>query len=206
MKKIALVVLSVLIIVWFVYFMRDWKTTIENTSTGNTSDKWVVLLNGTKSESWALLYNKTNCDIKDEPLHVNGTSMEPMIKNMSEVSLKMNYYNCGKNVVKWWDIVVFENPHTKELVIKKLAIVPGDKIVMNRKEWTIKINGTTFVNSEKKEYKFTENEMKWFDIYTSNWIVSEWIYFIFWDNILNSTDSRRYGPIPLEWILGKVEL
>ncbi len=158
------------------------------------------------SNSQENLYNENNCQIVKEPFKVNWVSMEPLIKNGSKVELSLNYYNCSNNIPKSWDIIIFENPFTFEKVIKKLSISPWDKLEVDEETWIIKINGDKFVNSAGDVYVFSELALKYFDIYTrEDWIVKDWIYFIFWDNVKNSIDSRDYWPVSLEWILWKVE-
>ncbi len=73
--------------------------------------------------------------------------MQPLVAHGKKVTVALNYYNHGQNTMKSGDVIVFENPFTKDMVIKKLAIVPGDKIVTDEKTGIIQINGQTFKNS-----------------------------------------------------------
>lgn len=150
------------------------------------------------------LYNPNNCEIKSEPFVIQWRSMVPLIQPNQEVEVSLNYYNCSQNVPKTWEVIIFENPFTKERVIKKIWFSQWDTVIIDTKSNTLQVNGTTFMNSEKKEYIFTPDELKMFQIYIQNKKVSKDVYFIFWDNINGSTDSRSYGPITWEWILGKV--
>ena len=197
MKKKIFVLAFVLVLISTIVFVLNNKTFLNQTTTEQKNifeDKTVKL------------YDENDCEIKKEDFDVRGYSMRPLIQDWQTVKVQLNYYNCKKNIPKWGDIVVFEMPVNLERVIKKLSIVPWDKIEIDKKTRTIKINWKTFVNSAKMEYVFSEHELKWFDIYTENWIISDNTYFIFWDNIHGSIDSRSYGPISLHWIVGKVDL
>lgn len=153
-------------------------------------------------EVWKV-YNQNNCEIKKEFFSVNGFSMQPMIKDKEEIEVFLNYYNCSKNKPKDWDIVIFENPYTLERIIKKLYIIPWDEVKIDKETNTIKVNGKKLVNSQNQAYIFKEPELKWFEIYTENGKVIENTYFIFWDNIYWSIDSRSFWPITLEGLIWK---
>lgn len=189
MKKKLVILICISAIIWGIYLFKNSAT-----PSNILNDKTIKL------------YDENICEVKKDTFSVNGFSMEPMIKNGSSVQVQLNYYNCWTNKPKWWDIVVFENPHTLEKVIKKLAVVPGDEIKIDKKTNTIKINGKKLVNSEKQEYIFKEQELKWFEIYMENEKIIENIYFIFGDNIYGSSDSRNFWPITLEWLVWKVDL
>jgi hypothetical protein len=105
--------------------------------------------------------------------------MEPMIRNKSVITLRMNWYNCANHAPRSSDVVVFENPFTRERVIKKLSMVPGDRVEVDRASRTVKLNGTIFANSKGTVYEFAESELKWFDIYVKEGILMSGVYFLF---------------------------
>ena len=125
------------------------------------------------------LYDKTQCDIRKEPFIVQGSSMEPMIHNGATITLQINYYNCANHPLSASDVIVFENSFTKGRVIKKLSMVPGDRIQVDETSGTVTLNGAVFANSKGEVYKFSKDELKWFDIYMKNGVIQSDIYFIF---------------------------
>jgi len=193
MKKINIILILIIIIIIFVIFNLLFSYI------NITNNKLVF-------EQKYKLYNINDCKIKEEIFKINGFSMEPLILNWSDIKVFMNYYNCDNNIPKSWDIVIFENPYTLEKIIKKIMIVPKDKIEINKEKRTIKANWKVLKNSLDIEYIFYENELKWFEIYLQDGEIIWNTYFLFWDNIYNSRDSRDFWPITLEWILWKVEI
>ena len=201
-KKLIILICSFIIILGIIfYIMRDNKP--KNTTI--TPPPKIVNNDKTVENKPKLVYNKSNCKIQEESFNVKGNSMVPMLKNGIVIKLKLNYYNCDNNKIKYWDIVVFENPYTGEKIIKIASILPWDKITKDKKN-NIKVNWKVLKNSVWEEYKFDELAIRWFDINSNKWIIKENTYFLFWDNIKRSIDSRQNWPISIDWILWKVEL
>ncbi len=202
-KKVIVLGFCTIFVIWIMIslFLYNKKDASKKIIPKNISQKKDITKNPITK-----LYDKDDCKIKEEKFSVKGFSMEPLIKNGSEVITKLNYYNCNKSKPKSWDIVIFENPFTLDRIIKKLSILSWDKLEVDKKKKTIKVNWKIIVNSQKQEYIFKDNELKWFEIYTQNWIIIENTYFIFWDNIHWSIDSRVFWSVTLEGLVWKVEL
>jgi hypothetical protein len=62
------------------------------------------------------------------------------------------------------------------------------------------------LNSLWNSYHFTSEEQKMISLYiTEEWILKNRAYFIFWDNIWNSKDSRKFWGIWKSDIIWKFE-
>ena len=73
--------------------------------------------------------------------------MQPMIDNGDTVTVDLNYYNQGQHVVATGDIVIFENPFTLNKIIKRVVIIPGDRVEKDLEKGTLIVNGKTLMNS-----------------------------------------------------------
>lgn len=65
------------------------------------------------------------------------------------------------------------------------------------------LNWETLKNSAWQEYNFSQKEIKTMFPFVQNWYMQSGSYFIFWDNVTNSIDSRVYGWVWSEDFLGK---
>ncbi len=145
------------------------------------------------------------CKTSKSEIIVDGTSMEPLLRNTTKQKVENNYYKCGW-FIKRWDILLINNSATwYKNYVKKLVVLPWDIIKFNE-SWNIILNWDILKNSENKEYIFTKNEVKIMSLYIVNWVLQEWTYFVFWDNITNSRDSRNFWWVWVEWFIWKVEI
>ena len=136
------------------------------------------------------------------PVMVDGDSMEPTLTNGDYLIL--NKFSS----VERFDIVVFPPPDQDDTqYVKRVIGVPGDSIEYR--------DDVLFLNGEPTEQIFLEDSLqKDATIYTSGDFtlltlfgvdtVPEGQYFVLGDNRLNSRDSRVFGFIDEESILGKV--
>lgn len=136
------------------------------------------------------------------PVMVDGDSMEPTLTNGDYLIL--NKFSS----IERFDIVVFPPPDQDDTqYVKRVIGVPGDSIEYR--------DDVLFLNGEPTEQIFLEDSLqKDATIYTSGDFtlltlfgvdtVPEGQYFVLGDNRLNSRDSRVFGFIDEESILGKV--
>lgn len=119
------------------------------------------------------------------PVMVSGPSMqETLYSNDIMILNKMVDINR-------YDIVVVK--HNKDKIIKRLMGLPGDKIKC--------VSGTLYINNEEvNQYGFGKN----FDFPEVKLGSNE--YFVIGDNREDSYDSRYFGPITRDKILGKTDL
>lgn len=137
------------------------------------------------------------------PLVVKGASMLPTYENQDVIIISK------VSEINRFDQIVFEAPYEEEYYIKRVIGLPGDTVEM--KDDMLSVNGETFeepyVNRENEDpfqkrvtQNFTLEEL------TGDKTVPEGYLFVLGDNRLRSSDSRHYGLIPIESVLGESKL
>lgn len=128
---------------------------------------------------------------------VVGPSMSSTLESQDIVLLSRSHYRLFN--MKRFDVIAFEYADTKYL-IKRVIGLPGDKVEYR--------NNTLYVNDEVVEEDFlnghqTEN----FSLVSMGYeTIPEGKYLVLGDNRENSLDSRSFGLIDEEDILGKVSI
>ena len=123
-------------------------------------------------------------------IRVDGQSMEPTLSTGQLVVVNKLAYRLGEPAIG--DIVVFYFPRDPDQeYIKRLIGLPGDQITIE--------NGTVFVNGEALDEPYLAIHPS----YTGNWTVPSDQVFVLGDNRNNSSDSHRWGTVPLDYIIGK---
>jgi len=164
-----------------------------------------------------------------EPFQIPSKSMVPTLKVGDFIVVNKWTYGLRLPVLrnkfldvgnpKRGDVVVFFPPHESRYFIKRLVGLPGDKINI--------INGTLFVNNEMIEQTKSDIEpgnsrsvvmseklgIKQFAIQKNlrpsrlsqnfSATVPRDHFFMIGDNRDNSSDSRVWGPVPKDRIVGK---
>ena len=164
-----------------------------------------------------------------EPFQIPSKSMVPTLKvgdfivvnkwtyGLRLPVLRNKFFDVGSP--QRGDVVVFFPPHESRYFIKRLVGLPGDKISI--------INGTLFVNNEMIEQTISDIEpgnsrsvvmseklgIKQFAIQKNlrpsrlsqnfSATVPKDHFFMIGDNRDNSSDSRIWGPVPKDRIVGK---
>jgi signal peptidase I len=127
--------------------------------------------------------------------HVQGYSMEPTLHNQEYVLVNKTAYLFQPPARG--DIIVFQYPHDpKEYYIKRIIAIQGDVISIHEQE--VIVNNTIL-------HEIYTNKGKPFNPFASfnNHIVGPNQYFVMGDNRGNSSDSRQWGFVPQQHILGK---
>ncbi len=137
-----------------------------------------------------------------QPFYVKGASMEPNFHDheyliINEISYHFNEPQRG-------DIIVFRYPkNPSDFFIKRIIGLPGEKVVI--------ANGKIKIFNAKNPGGFILDESKYLpnNVRTPNNIEIELRdneYYVLGDNRLSSLDSRIFGPITRDAIIGKVWL
>lgn len=133
------------------------------------------------------------------PQEISGASMEPNFHNGE-------YILTNKVLTKFreperGDVVVFKSPKNKEVdYIKRIIGLPGDTVKLE--------NNTFFVNGQQVDEPYLAPDVVVFGgsflQEGGEIIVPPDQYFVVGDNRPHSSDSREFGPIPMEDFIGTV--
>ena len=130
------------------------------------------------------------------PVTVKGESMEPTYEKNDRIIVT----KVGN--IEHFDMVVFHAPDEEKDYIKRVIGLAGDSVKMKDDE--LYINGKRYkepyVESKKEEIPSGENLTENFEVK-----VSKGTLFVMGDNRRNSWDSRRFGVIREDSLVGKVE-
>ena len=132
-------------------------------------------------------------------LEVSGNSMDPYIRDREQLiteKLSLTF-----NPIKKGDVIVITHPEDKErFLVKRVVATPGDTI-------GIKNNNIYINQSEIEEDYLTNNPLTNPGPYLNELedkFVQNNTYFVMGDNREHSTDSRHWGLVHDEQIVGKV--
>lgn len=133
-----------------------------------------------------------------QPHEVKGSSMEPSFQNndyilTDKISLKLHEPSRG-------DVVIFKAPKNPDVdYIKRVIGLPQEKVKIQ--------NGLVYINNLKLNEQYLNSNTNLFPgSFLQEGIeitVPEGEYFVMGDNRPHSSDSREFGPIPQNLIIGK---
>ncbi len=132
-----------------------------------------------------------------QSVEVDGKSMFPTLKNSDHYWL--NHLAYIHTEPHRHDIVVLKDPQDGGLVVKRIIALPGESVSFNK--------GRVYVNGELQDEPYLLDKTP---TYAYEKSADEFIcvgkdqYYVLGDNRKNSTDSRVFGPVPRQDILGKV--
>lgn len=139
----------------------------------------------------ALLYAAINT--VSARIRVDGSSMLPTLHNHEYVFVNKLAYKF--NLPKHGDVIVFYFPRDPEQeYIKRVIGLPGDHVQI--------ADGKVFVNDQQLVETYISDPPS----YQNNWIVPEGTLFVLGDNRNSSSDSHSWGPLALEYVIGKALL
>jgi signal peptidase I len=126
-------------------------------------------------------------------IRVDGASMEPTLQSGEFVIVNKLAYVLGEP--KIGDVIVFHFPRDPEQeYIKRVIGLPGDQVVIKE--------GRVYVNGQLLEEEYIAAS----PVYTDTWDVPPDALFVLGDNRNNSSDSHSWGPVPMEYVVGKAIL
>ena len=123
------------------------------------------------------------------PIRVNGASMNPTLNDKDIMILDEISYRFSE--IERFNIVVVKEEN--EYLIKRIIGLTGEKI--EYKDNKLYIDG-----------KYVKEDFKHMETMDFSTTLGEDEYFIMGDNRTNSTDSRIFGPISRDEIIGKTSL
>ncbi|HCM82508.1 MAG: Signal peptidase I [Microgenomates group bacterium GW2011_GWC1_43_11] len=132
------------------------------------------------------------------PQEINGQSMEPTFFNTELIITNKFIYKI--NPPQRGDVVIFKSPRNKEVdYIKRVIGLPGDTVKL--------VNNIYYVNGVKLDEPYlrpnTQTSGGSYLREGEEAIIPEGQYFVSGDNRPHSSDSRDFGPVPLEDFIGK---
>ena len=120
------------------------------------------------------------------PVRVDGASMDQTLED-GQILLLYKLAN-----VDYGDIVVLDEEKEGEIIIKRIIGMPGDTVSIR--------DNTIYVNGEEVEEDYAYGETSDYEEITLDYDE----YFILGDNRPISKDSRYFGPVKEDEIIGKV--
>ena len=131
-----------------------------------------------------------------QPVKVEGTSMLPGLEDQERIFI-------NKFVYRWepisrGDIVVFRYPRdTSKSYIKRVVAGPGDRVVIDK--------GRVYVNGDLLREGYVPSRFKDDRSYPEI-VVPQNAFFVMGDHRSMSQDSRDFGPVDRDYVLGKAVL
>ncbi|MBN2550729.1 MAG: signal peptidase I [Anaerolineales bacterium] len=126
-------------------------------------------------------------------IRVDGSSMLPTLENGEFVIVNRLAYKLGSP--QHGDVIVFRFPRDPEQeYIKRVIGLPGDRVKI--------MDGLVYVNDELIDEPYIAASPN----YQSEWLVPEEALFVLGDNRNNSSDSHNWGPVPLQYVVGRALL
>ena len=123
-------------------------------------------------------------------IRVDGHSMEPTLHSgefviVNKLAYKFGYPDRG-------EVIVFHYPRDPDQeYIKRIIGLPGDRIMIG--------DGKVLVNDRPVQEPYIASPPN----YQSEWTVPEDSLFVLGDNRNNSSDSHNWGPVPMDYVIGK---
>jgi len=150
-----------------------------------------------------------------QPFFVQGASMEPNFEDgeyliVNELGYKITdiefddikFFSVKSfKDLKRGDVIVFRYPkNPKQYFIKRVIALPGEKIEIRNGQVIISQKGSNLIVLDESEY-LAENEKTSGEL---TMVLKDDEYFVMGDNRSFSSDSRSWGPVKKENIIGKV--
>ncbi len=138
-----------------------------------------------------------------QPYIVSGQSMEPNYHD-NEYMLVEKISGYSKNYHRG-DVVVFKNPNnTNEVFLKRVIGLPGEKIQIDKND--IKIYNNKYPGGIALQEDYLSKNLLPKEYAKANFSLENNQYFLMGDNRGNSIDSRIFGPVDENLIIGKTWL
>jgi signal peptidase I len=127
---------------------------------------------------------------------VEGRSMEPTLHDQDRLVVNKLAYQMHRPEVG--DVVMLLHPsHPEQSLVKRIVAAPGDTIALRA--------GVVVRNGVAVDEGFLSQDLRSFDDLAPI-VIPEGFYFVLGDHRNNSSDSRAFGPVPVKYILGRIQI
>jgi len=134
-----------------------------------------------------------------QPFIVSGSSMEPSFQSGNYLLVdEFSYYF---RAPERGEVLVFKNPSNESsYYIKRIIGLPGERVIID--------GGKVFIYQDGKQVAIDENyiDNSSFDVKNYDTVLDSDEYFVMGDNRGFSFDSRNWGPLKENKIVGLVRL
>lgn len=127
------------------------------------------------------------------PLRVASDSMSPTLQ--SHDAVLVDRLDTGTGQIRRNDLVVFHSPQGGELLLKRVVAIGGDVVAIR--------DSLLYVNDKEVREPYVDHDAidgSYFGPVT----VQSGDLFLLGDNRANSIDSRSFGSVPYDLVLGRV--
>lgn len=136
-----------------------------------------------------------------QPHEIKGSSMEPSFFNNEYILTDKISYRLHEPARG--DVIIFKAPTNQDVdYIKRVIGLPGDRVKIQ--------NGAVFLNGEKLREDYLRDPTTLFPgSFMQEGIeitVPPGEVFVLGDNRLHSSDSRQFGPVPIDTLIGRAFL
>ena len=128
-----------------------------------------------------------------QPVKVEGTSMMPWLHDQERIFVNKFVYRFED--IRRGDIVVFRFPlDPNKSYIKRVVGLPGDEVEL--------IRGELHINGRRIEESYVPDEFQDASTYPPTTVPAD-SYYVLGDHRNTSNDSRTWGTVPRDFIVGK---
>ncbi len=127
---------------------------------------------------------------------IDGGSMEPSFYDRDRLIVSRLHYLVG--TPQRGDVVVFnslQDRDNQDMLIKRVIGIPGDTVDIRDRQ--------LYVNGEQQTEPYIAAEDCRLRCGDRTWNLAAGEYFVMGDNRNHSNDSRAFGPVPLDHIVGR---
>jgi signal peptidase I len=129
-----------------------------------------------------------------EPMRIPSDSMAPTLRPGDQVLVDKLAYRASA-VPTRGDLAVFHDPRTGEVMLKRVVAVAGD---------TVGIEDGSLVVNGRKPFEPYADQKSIDSVYFGPVKVGAGRFFVLGDNRANSVDSRSFGSVPSDRLIGRV--
>jgi signal peptidase I len=130
-----------------------------------------------------------------EAFRVQSGSMQPTFRPGDHVLVDKLAYRFG--APRRGDLVVFHRPRSDEVMLKRVVGIAGDRVAIR--------DGVLNLNRRARREPFVDYS-RVDSVYFGPVVVPRGAIFVMGDERDNSLDSRTFGPVPEDRIVGRVAL